>query len=115
MRAITAAYEALLHRRADWRAFSSGMPWLEHDAVIIGQSSGPGGTRPRRQSYEVYVRGRLVAQRPSLSEAQAYVIERHGPVEWHTARQDPVEVEHYFFGPTKEFSSPMTYWYADGL
>lgn len=103
-----------LRRKADWRAITDGsMPWLDHDAVILGQTGGSGSTRPRIQSYEVYLRGRLVATRPSLSAAKAVIEAQEGrPLEWQRATTDPVQVEHYYFGETEEFGSPTTYWHA---
>lgn len=108
---------ATLHREADWRAFTGGeAPWLQHPAVIIGGSGhGRGQQAPRRQSYEVYIEGRLVAQRHSLAEAKGYVEAQHGSVEWRQGRTEPVTVTHYYFGETDEFSSPSTYWYVEAL
>jgi hypothetical protein len=110
---ITAQFNRLRHK-ADWRAISDGgMPWLEHDAVIMGQSGGSGSSRPRVQTYDVYVRGQLVASRPGLGQAQAYVHEHHGEQTWQKGRSEPVTVEHRYFGETDEFGAPSTYWFAD--
>jgi hypothetical protein len=106
-----------LRREGDWRAFvGAEVPWLAYDAVIIGGSGHGKATRPRRQSYEVYLRGDLVATRPRLDEAKAYVEEAVGrALTWRTGRTEPVEVHHRHFGPTTEFSAPSTYWFAEDL
>jgi len=115
MSLLRAAWGAL-RREADWRAFTGGdPPWNTYDAVIVGGSSGPGGTRAPRQSYEVYEYGKLIAQRHKLSEAEQVIEARHGEQRWSQGRTDPVEVEHYHFGPTTEFSSPNTYWFVEKL
>lgn len=104
---------ARLRREADWRAFMAGdAPWTVYDAVIFGGTAGPGGTRPSRQTYEVYLYGRLIALRPSLTEAKDAIEATTGPLEWQSAKTEPVEVNHYFFGPTTEFTAPNTYWYV---
>lgn len=108
---VTAQYAAL-HKRADWRALTNEMPWTEHQYVVIGQSAAPGATRPRSQAYDVFANGQLVATRQSLREAKAVIDDKYGAQEWKSSKTDPIEVDHYYFGPTTEFSSPNTYWYA---
>lgn len=97
-------------RMADWRALSTEMPWNDHDFVVLGQTSGKGGTRPRVQAYEVYIHGRLVAVRHKLSEAKEYIEARHGPLTWTEHRTEPMRVVHYTLGETDEFGSPTLYW-----
>lgn len=105
-----------LRREADWRAFMAGdAPWNVYDAVIFGGTSGPGGTRPPRQTYEVYLHGRLIALRPSLAEAKAAIEAEHGAQHWRTGKTEPVKVHHYYFGPTEEFTAPNTYWFVEAL
>lgn len=105
-----------LRREGDWRAFMAGdAPWTVYDAVIFGGTSGPGGTKPSRQTYEVYLKGTLVALRPSLTEAKAIVEAETGPLDWRQGETEPVTVHHYYFGPTTEFTAPNTYWFVEAL
>lgn len=105
---------ARLRKRADWRAISDGSrPELEYDACILGQSGAPGGTRPRVQTYDCYLKGKLVATRHTLTEARDTVDDLIGISGLWTRRQvDPVQAVHYYYGPTEEFG-PVTYWTRD--
>lgn len=97
-----------MEHTADWRALTGGeTPWSEHDVVILGPATGKGGTRPRQANYEVYVTRRLVAMRPSLSEAKEAAERTVGSsLSWSQYRIEPEHVVHYWFGPTVEFGTP---------
>lgn len=80
--------------------------------MVFGQSGGSGASKPRVQTYEVYVRGNIVATRHSLREAQEAANSRFfddGEGKWTRRTMTPVEVTHYYFGPTEEFG-PIYYW-----
>lgn len=77
--------------------------WQDYDAVIATE------VRGRRRSFDVYLHGRQIASRSSLLEAQAAV---PGAI-WRMVSLPLVEVEHYYFGPTDEFTDPVTIWVAD--
>lgn len=100
-----------LRRQSDWRPITDGTrPELAYDAVILGQSGAPGGTRPRVQTYEVFVKGKLVATRHTLTEARDTADNILGDSGiWTRRKVDPVQVTHYFYGPTEEFS-PVFFW-----
>lgn len=102
---------AKLRKRADWRSITDGSrPELEYAACILGQSGAPGGTRPRVQTYEVFVKGKLVATRHTLTEARDTADDLLGTPGFWTRRQvDPVMVTHYYFGDTEEFG-PTYFW-----
>lgn len=98
---------------ADWRALDTATPWVDYPVVILGPAGGPGSTRPRAATYEVYVDGRLVASRPRLIEAQEYVEQRRPGITWRTVKSEPLKVVHHHFGPTSEFGSPTTFWVGE--
>lgn len=91
---------------APWRGYAADPFWTRYD-VVIATMGGP------RRSYEVWVRGGLFATRPTLLEAQQAVEKVYGGLRWTRRRLDPVKVEHYYFGPTTEFTNPFTIWTAD--
>lgn len=90
-----------------WRAFADDPFWMTDGAVIITNA----GARGR--SYEVYDRGQQIASRHSLAEAKASIEGRYGPLQWEQRRAEPIEVLHYHFGPTEEFTEPTTYYTAE--
>lgn len=92
-----------------WRAFGTDV-WNDHDAVILSDG-GPSG----RKSYEVYVHGDLIANRPSLADAKAAVESKYGVQAWRVVRMDPITVEHYYFGESTEWTAPTTVWVVDTL
>lgn len=99
-----------LRKRSDWRSLSDGSrPELQFDAVILGPAGASGSTRAPAGPYDVYIRGRLVATRPRLGEAKAFVEKLHGPGEWKMRRTEPVMSHHYYYGPTEEFG-PTAFW-----
>lgn len=91
-----------------WRALTDDPFWLTHDVVIASNVAA-------RRSYEVWVHGKPFATRPTLAAAKAAVEDKHGPLEWRTERLPLVEVTHYYFGDTTEFTDPVTINVADGL
>jgi len=87
---------------------SGGAFWEDYPVVITSE----GGASGRKQ-FEVYVNGRHFASRPRLDDAKWSVEKVYGPLVWSTRRLPKVETDHYYFGPTTEFSSPLTIWTAD--
>jgi hypothetical protein len=59
------------------------------------------------------VKGRPWANKPTLSEAKAAVEAEFGQLAWRSIRPDKVEVEHYYFGPSVEWTSPVIIWAAE--
>ena len=74
------------------------------DAVIVSTQVGRG------RHFEVHVHDRLVAQRTSLTEAQAEAEKLLGPLTWRQERIEPEWAEHYYFGWSDEWTEPMTAW-----
>lgn len=91
-----------------WRGFIDEPVWVQHDAVIISNKS-------PRPTYEVYTYGHLTATAHSLAEAKAALEPVYGPLTWVQRRLDPIEVEHYFFGVTDEFTESKLVWVVDEL
>ena len=90
-----------------WRAFSESAFWDDYDVVI----SSEGGASGRKQ-FEVFVRGHHLANRPKLMEAKELVESKYEILGWKVVRLTPMEVDHYWFGLTTEFTSPTTIWVA---
>ena len=90
-----------------WRPFTLSDYWNEHDVVI----SSEGGASGRKQ-FEIHVKGKPFANRSRLDEAKRAVEDRYGPLQWRAIRLDKVVTDHYFVGPTTEFTSPTTIWVA---
>jgi len=88
-----------------WRGLSTSDFWNEYDACIATTEQGRGG---RGNSYEVWTYGTLIATRPTLEEAQGMVEETYGPLRWETVKPKDVTVVHNYFGPTTEFTDPVT-------
>lgn len=95
---------------SSWRGFVDEPVWADHGAIIISNK----GPSP---SYECYEGPVLVATAHSLADAKARVERLHGgaTIEWHQKRLDPIEVNHYWFGPTTEFTESRVVWVADNL
>jgi hypothetical protein len=91
-----------------WRALTEE-PFWDRWPVVIATNAGP------RPSYEVWVHGKPFATRPSLAEAKEAVERKHGAQEWTRVRLPKIEVEHYYFGPTTEFTDPITLNVVEGL
>lgn len=92
---------------ASWRAVVNPDNERAEDlgvAVILSTMVGRG------RHFEVHVMDRLVAQRTSLVEAQAEAEKLLGPLSWSQRRITPEWAVHYHFGPTLEFTEPMTAW-----
>lgn len=102
---------ATLHERTamptSWRPMVAGPYWLDHDVVI----SSEGGASGRKQ-FEIHINGEHFANRPRLDEAKEAVEKVYGPLQWNTKRLSKMETDHYHFGPTTEFTSPLTIWVA---
>lgn len=91
-----------------WRPFQNDRTfWVEHDAVIATDKAGS------RRTFEVWVDGKPFTRAPSLAEAKARVEARLGPLRWTTERLEPEVIDHYYWGPTPEFSDPLTIYWAD--
>jgi hypothetical protein len=103
-------------RASSWRALDPGFEegghgsWREHPAVII-----PEGGAAGRKRYTVHVHGNPVASRSTLREAKEVLEAEHGPLPWKRVRPKKQEAEHYYFGPTTEFSDPGEYHYVEHL
>lgn len=90
-----------------WRPMVEENHVAQSDCVILTQYVG------RRRFFETYVHGVALANRPTLEEAKAAVEAAHGPLTWRRVSIPKVEVVHYFFGPTDEFSDPTVMYVAD--
>ena len=82
-----------------------------YDAVIA-QDEGVGR---RGNTYEVWTYGSPIATRHNLADAKAAVEEVYGPLQWERVTLDPLEVTHYYFGPSTEWSDPLTIYVVDHL
>jgi hypothetical protein len=104
------------HADTSWRAldpsFEAGGSgaWRNHPAVII-----PEGGASGRKRYTLHVRGNPVASRSTLRETKDVLEAEHGPQTWKRARPAKQSAEHYYFGPTNEFSDPSEYHYVEHL
>jgi hypothetical protein len=92
-----------------WRPFAESNFVAEHECVIIPQMSN------RRRTYEVLTFGVHWANFPRLEEAKAAVEEIYGPLPWQRLSLPKVEVVHYYFGPTEEFTDPTLLYVVDRL
>jgi ribosomal protein S18 acetylase RimI-like enzyme len=92
-----------------WRPFSQDTFLAQHDCVIVTQFSG------RNRRYEVYTYGIAFGDYLRLDEAKQAIEVIYGPLPWRQVRMPKVEVEHYYFGPTTEFTDPLTIHVVDSL
>lgn len=88
-----------------WRGLSDSDFWNDYDACIASTEQGRGG---RGHQFEVWTYGKLIAVRPNLQEAQEVVEEVYGPLIWETVKPPKVPVVHRYYGPTEEFTDPLT-------
>ena len=91
-----------------WRPLVAEPYWTQYD-VTISSEGGAGG----RKQFEIHVNGAPFANRSRLDEAKAAVEKVYGPLQWRQVRLDKMEANHYFFGPSTEWTSPTTIWVAD--
>jgi hypothetical protein len=104
------------HADTSWRAMDPGFEegghgaWHEHPAVII-----PEGGAAGRKRYTLHLNGQPTASRSTLAEAKAALEAEHGPQTWKRVRPKKQRAEHYYFGPTTEFSDPAEYHYVERL
>lgn len=78
-----------------------------HDVVVMTD------VRRRRRHYEVYVLGTYIGGRERLDDAKRLAEDYAGfALDWVQEAAPPQEVTHYFFGPTVEFTEPVTYYRA---
>ncbi len=94
---------------SNWRQLMDEMPWLAHDVVIM--SNAAKGSRHPRRRYDCYIRGRLVATRPRLDEAQQFIESRVKVDGWRKVEVEPMVVEHPTLGRTDLFGLTH-YWTA---
>lgn len=94
----------------------SWRPVTEHkveqfgDVVITTEVVNPSkGSR----YYNIYTYGQLFGTAHSLADAKYQVEVIYGPLNWHRQPNPPVEVIHYYFGRTTEFTEPTTIYTAD--
>jgi hypothetical protein len=103
--------EAALTKQApSWRPYQNDEPfWTWHDAVIATDKAGS------RRTFETWVDGFPFTRGHTLVEAKGYIETKlgFGPLVWHTQRMEPSEIDHYYFGPTTEFTEPLTLYWAD--
>lgn len=92
-----------------WRPVVDGDVTHEYEAVVIPQSSN------RQRTFEVYTYGSMLGNRPTLDSAKALIEEIYGSLPWRKVSIDPVEVTHYYFGPTTEFTDATTVYVVDRL
>lgn len=91
-----------------WRALSNDPFWDRWPVVIASNQAA-------RPSYESWVDGRPFANRPRLQETKNAVEAKYGPQQWTMVKLPLIEVEHYYFGPTEEFTDPTTLWVVETL
>jgi hypothetical protein len=91
-----------------WRAQGPAF-WEDYDAVIATDANGRG------RNFEVWTYGKSWATRFSLDEAKKSVESIYGPLEWRRVRMPPEVYNHYYFGPTTEFTDPRTIYVVDRL
>jgi hypothetical protein len=84
-----------------WRGLHDGPVWAEHLAVILVDRGGSG-----RQTYELYVQGEIIGRAQRLDEGKQRIEARLGPLNWRRLPQPEQKADHYFFGPTVEFTDP---------
>lgn len=92
-----------------WRPFSDVHGHALGDAVIAVEVSG------RKRVYDIYTYGTLVARRHRLDDAKREVEQVYGPLNWERVKNPPVEVFHYYFGPTVEFTEPSGFYVVEKL
>ena len=95
-----------------WRGLSEDDFWNNHDAVVASTARGRGG---RGNEYETWTYGQLVGIRPTLEEAKGIVEDVYGPLPWRIVKPNEVEVDHVYYGPTTEFTDPVTIHVVDKL
>ncbi len=84
----------------------------QYDCVIATDVYGQGR---RGNTYEVYTFGQIVAERPTLASAKTYVEDTYGKLVWKRVTLDKEMAVHYYFGPTTEFTDPLTIWVVERL
>lgn len=89
-----------------WRPVVETNHVAQSDCVILTQYVG------RRRFFEVYTYGVAFGNYPTLDGAKAAIEEIYGGVFWERVNIPKVEVVHYFFGPTDEFSDPTVMYVA---
>lgn len=57
--------------------------------------------------------GRHYKNFPRLEDAKVAVESEFGVLDWQQVKMEPVEVVHYYFGPTTEFTDPLVAYLAD--
>jgi hypothetical protein len=88
-----------------WRGLSTSDFWNDYDACIATTEQGAGG---RGSTYEVWTFGQLISVGGSLQEAKDTVEQVYGKLSWETVKPKAVPVVHNFYGPTTEFTDPLT-------
>jgi hypothetical protein len=88
-----------------WRGLSDGAFWNDYDACIATTTQGRGG---RGNSFECWTFGQLISVGGSLQEAKDVVEQVYGPLHWEVVNLPKVPVVHNYYGPTTEFTDPLT-------
>ena len=91
---------------SSWRGFvgEGGDVWNTYPICILVSTQARGS---RGSSYEVYIGGKLKAERPTLAAAKTYVTSLLGEQKWKKLELPPVTVIHKRYGPTSEFTDPV--------
>lgn len=105
-------WHSLRKTSGSWRGLSDSDFWNEYDACIATTEQGRGG---RGNAFETWTYGQLIATRPTLEEAKEVVDEVYGPQPWRVVKPKSVPVTHRFYGPTEEFTDPVTLHVVDHL
>lgn len=101
---------ALVTAMPSWRALSNEQAWWhDYDAIIATDVSGS------KRVFDVYTHGEQVAIRHTLAEAKQYVEDVYGPLTWRRERMPRDVAIHYYFGPTTEFTDPISVLVVDRL
>jgi hypothetical protein len=90
-----------------WRGLVEDPIWVRYDGCILTDPTGGG-----RRTFETFIMGQTDRRLPTLAEAKLYIEGKIGPCTWQRIRVDPVEVEHYYFGPTTMFTDPTVVYVA---
>lgn len=93
-----------------WRPITEHKVEQFGDVVIATEIVNPSKSS---RYYNIYTYGQLFGTAHSLADAKYQVEVIYGPLRWHRQPNPPVEVIHYYFGRTTEFTEPTTIYTAD--
>lgn len=84
-----------------WRGLVDTQVWTMAPGVVLLDKSG------RTNTWETYVNGQQIGRERTIADAKAVIEARLGPCQWEALSTDRVEANHYYFGPTEEFTDPL--------